>query len=146
MKQPYKREFEVKVLKKQPSSNIFKLTDELYVISNNCITSRYKLCIRMIAKGANNWKWLSHCPSLRAVVFRKPCHLLTWITLTLPLRQNRRNWIERSPVKEVGQKFNVLKRKKGIPQLLCKFGQWLNHFQLFCSVACVNGNREKCYS
>ena len=54
VKQPYKREFEVKVLKKQPSSNIFKLTDELYVISNNCITSRYKLCIRMIAKGANN--------------------------------------------------------------------------------------------
>ena len=54
VKQLYKREFEVKVLKKQPSSNILKVTDVLYVISDNFITNRYKLCIRMIEKGANN--------------------------------------------------------------------------------------------
>ena len=54
VKQLYEREFEVKVLKKQPSSNILKVTDVLYVISDNFITNRYKLCIRMIEKGANN--------------------------------------------------------------------------------------------
>ena len=146
VKQLYEREFEVKVLKKQPSSNILKVTDVLYVISDNFITNRYKLCIRMIEKGANNWKWLSHCPSLRAVVFRKPCHLLTWITLTLPWGKIVEIELKDRLSKKLDKRFNVLKRKKGIPQLSCKLGQWLNHFQLFCSVACVNGNREKCYS